>query len=148
MASLRDALTIPAGSATSIRSEQGEYIVELLSGLPITRTLETGFAYGVSAAYILSATRAPHIAVDPYEESYGNLGLANVARLGFQDPLEFVRLPSHVALPQLLARGVCVDFAFVDSHRDRIAGRDLRRVDDGMSFRERDGVPAPEDRER
>src|SRR5262245_20520777 len=61
--------------STSITSEQGEFIVEFLRSQSVTMTLETGFAYGCSAAHILSATSAPHIAIDAYEEGYGNLGL-------------------------------------------------------------------------
>jgi predicted O-methyltransferase YrrM len=112
---LYDRLVIPENRrSTSISREQGDYIFDFLNGQAVGRTLETGFAYGCSAAYILSATKAQHIAIDGYQEGYNNLGLANVARLGLADRLQFIRLPSHVALPQLLADGVAVDFVFID----------------------------------
>jgi predicted O-methyltransferase YrrM len=112
---LYDKLRIPErGRKTAIRRDQGEYIFELLHARPVRRTLETGFAYGCSAAYILSATSAPHIAVDPYEAAYGNLGVENIARLGLQDRLQLIREPSHLALPRLVAGGVRIDFAFID----------------------------------
>jgi predicted O-methyltransferase YrrM len=115
MQNIYDQLIIPEERrATSIRRDQAEYIFEFLKARPINRTLETGFAYGCSTAHIMAATAAPHIAVDAYEEGYENLGLANITRMGLQHRLQFIRLPSHVALPRLLADGVAVDFAFID----------------------------------
>ncbi len=112
---LYERLTIPADRrATSISKEEGEYIASFLSSIPIRRTLETGFAYGCSTAYILASTGAPHIAIDPYQETYRNLGLYNIAALGLQERLEVIPLPSHLALPQLLARKLSIDFAFID----------------------------------
>lgn len=113
--SIYDQLNIPShGRKTAIRRDQGEYLCDFLRSRTINRTLETGFAYGCSAAYIMSGTNAPHIAIDPYEDKYGDLGLENVAKLGFSDRLQLIRQPSHLALPHLLAAGVSIDFAFID----------------------------------
>jgi predicted O-methyltransferase YrrM len=110
-----DRLNIPEhGRKTAIRRDQGEYLCDFLGPRTIARTLETGFAYGCSAAYIMSATTAPHIAIDPYADKYGDLGLQNIAELGFQDRLQLIRQPSYLALPQLVAAGVTIDFAFID----------------------------------
>jgi predicted O-methyltransferase YrrM len=115
MTDIYDQLQIPEENRkTSINREQGEYIFEFLRARSPVRTLETGFAYGCSTAYILSATSGLHIAIDPYQESYKNLGLLNVTRLGLQHRLEFIKLPSHVALPHCLSRGTAIDFAFID----------------------------------
>ena len=99
---LYDRLNIPEhGRKTAIRRDQGEFLCEFLRGRTINRTLETGFAYGCSTAYIMSATSAPHIAT-----------------LGFQDRLQLIRQPSYLALPQLLAARTPIDFAFIDGgHR-------------------------------
>jgi predicted O-methyltransferase YrrM len=102
------------GRKTAIRRDQGEYLCEFLRSRTINRTLETGFAYGCSAAYILSGTNAPHIAIDPYAHEYGDLGLENIAKLGFRERLQLIRQPSHLALPQLAAAAVSIDFAFID----------------------------------
>ena len=99
---------------TSIEKEEGEYIFDFMKSKIIRRTLETGFAYGCSAAYIISATNAPHIAIDPYHENYDNLGLRNLTKLGLQEHLELIKLPSHIALPQLLMKGTSIDFGFID----------------------------------
>jgi predicted O-methyltransferase YrrM len=115
MESLYERLEIPEEHrSTSILPEEGELIARLLRGREIGATLETGFAYGCSAAYILSATGAPHVAVDPYAASYGEIGLRNLAALGLAGRLELIRLPSDVALPRLVERGLRVDFAFID----------------------------------
>jgi predicted O-methyltransferase YrrM len=115
MQNIYDKLTIPPEHiATSIGREEGEYIFELVGSKPVNSTMETGFAYGCSAAYILAATNAPHIAIDPYEHNYSDLGLHNIAKLGLEDRLELIKLPSHIALPQLVVRGVSVDFGFID----------------------------------
>jgi predicted O-methyltransferase YrrM len=115
MSDLYDRIVIPEDRrSTSIGREHGAFIVEFLKSRPITRTLETGFAYGCSAVHIMSATDAPHIAIDAYEDGYDNIGLANVARFGFAHRFQFIRLPSHVALPRLLSCGVAIDFGFID----------------------------------
>ena len=62
----------------------------------------------------MMATTAPHIAIDPFEEGYQNLGLLNVERFALQDRFRHIKLLSHVALPQLLEEGIRVDFALID----------------------------------
>ena len=115
MDSIYTSLDFPAQTRKSaISKEQGEYIYQFLQGKTISRTLETGLGCGCSAAYILSATRAPHIAIDPYQEAYENIGIRNIEKLGLQGRLEWIKLSSDVALPQLLSSGVKVDFAFID----------------------------------
>lgn len=115
MGALYDQIVIPEDRRkTSLTREQAAFLFEFLNGRGITRTLETGFAYGCSTVHIMKATGAPHIAIDPYEEGYENLGLANVTRLGLHANFEHVRLPSHVALPRLLERGIGIDFALID----------------------------------
>jgi len=100
--------------STSIQKAEGEFIFDFIKSKQVSRTLETGFAFGCSACYILSASDAPHIAIDPYPEVYGDLGLQNLTRLGLQDRIELIKLPSHLALPQLLMKGTTIDFAFID----------------------------------
>ena len=78
---LCDRLKIPeAKRPRSIEPAEGEFIARFLGGRPVHATLQTGCAFGCSAAYILSATRAPHIAIDPYKHKYNSLGKANSYR--------------------------------------------------------------------
>jgi predicted O-methyltransferase YrrM len=115
MQSLYNKLLIPEERRrTALQRDQAEFILEFLQHRPITQTLETGLGVGCSTAHIMTATTAPHIAIDPYQEGYDNLGLVNIAKLGLQSRFRHIKLPSHVALPRLLADGVAIDFALID----------------------------------
>ena len=115
MASLYDQLFIPEERRKpSLQREQAEFIFDFLASRLVQQTLETGFAFGCSTAHIMKATNARHIAIDPRQEGYDNIGLSNIAKLGLQPRLRHIRLRSHVALPQLLSEDVCIDFALID----------------------------------
>lgn len=106
---------IPAGDrATSIRPGEAVFINALLSHYQLTRTLEIGFAYGYSAAYILDATKAHHVVIDPNQDEYSYLGPANIGTLGWSSKLEHRPHPSHKALPELLNEGRRFQFVFID----------------------------------
>ena len=112
---LHGRLETPQGDqATSIRREEGEFVFTFLKERQITRTLEIGFAHGVSAAYILAATGAPHYAIDPYADSYGELGLKNLSALNLDTLCHLERDLAHNVLPRLLNAGKRFEFAFVD----------------------------------
>jgi predicted O-methyltransferase YrrM len=119
MINLYEQLEIPEEDRiTSIGKEHAEWMHAFLKDRDITQTIETGFAYGCSTAYIMTATNAPHIAIDPYQDKYQNLGLRNVEKLGLTAKFRFEKEPSIKALPKLLAEGVQCDFAFIDGgHR-------------------------------
>lgn len=116
---LHDALDLPQDDqATPVSRAQGRQLHDLVIAHGCKRTLEIGLGYGVSAAYVMTATGSRHIAVDPYQERYGHRGLANLRSLGLADRLVLVPEPSHVALPRLLDAGESADFVFVDGgHR-------------------------------
>ncbi len=110
-----DQLFIPEnGRPVSISREEGEYLFSFLKERQLRNTLEVGFSFGCSTAYIISATRGSHIAIDCFQAAWGDLGLANMEKLGLRQFLRFLREPSHLALPSLLREGVKVDFAFID----------------------------------
>jgi predicted O-methyltransferase YrrM len=114
-----DALEIPDQfRTTSINREEGEFIYSLLKKNGLRRTLEVGFGYGCSAAYIIAATQAKHIVIDPYQHAFGNLGLKNIEKLGFSQYLVHRKEKSYAALCQLLGVGISLEFAFIDGdHR-------------------------------
>ncbi len=100
----------------SIRKYKAEFIAQLIQKHHLKKTLETGFAYGCSAAYIIDATKSKHIAIDPSPEIWGNLGFKNLEKLGFEKYLTFIKNFSHLALPRLLEEGTRLDFAFIDGN--------------------------------
>lgn len=110
----RSLRTLDGDRATAIGHEEGEALFRLVRQGDLHRTLEIGFAYGFSAAYILSASHTVHVAIDPHSERYGELGLSNLAAVGVADRIQLEREPAHVVLPRLLADGRRFDFAFVD----------------------------------
>jgi predicted O-methyltransferase YrrM len=83
-------------------------------------SLEVGLAYGVSALFICDAlNKTPntrYIVIDlaqlghPWEGD----GLYNLKKAGYDDIIEFHNRESQLALPQLEASGLKIDFAFVD----------------------------------
>jgi predicted O-methyltransferase YrrM len=99
---------------SSIRPEQAEYLRGFVGAQGCRRTMEVGLAFGCSAAHIIDATRRLHVAIDPFQPAYGNLGLANIDRLGWAALLELRAELSRVALPRLAAEGRAFDFVFID----------------------------------
>lgn len=102
----------------SIAREQGEFIYQFISDRSITKTLEIGLAYGYSTAFIMTATKSKHYAIDPFQYKFENIGIANVQGLNLDHNLVHVEEPSHVALPRLLSEGRKFEFVFIDgAHR-------------------------------
>jgi len=104
----------PGDRQTSIRTTEAEFLCAFLRERRITRTLEVGFAYGYSAASIISATASKHVVIDPHPERYQDLGAKNLAALGFADLYELRKASSHVALPALVQEGRMFQFIFID----------------------------------
>lgn len=119
MATLDEKIYIPAHDRdTSVRKIEAEFLRAFVRNHRITRTLEIGFAYGYSAAYIMDATGSDHVVIDPNQSRYEDQGLKNIAALGFAERCHLMRMPSHSALPILLSEGKKVQFIFVDGgHR-------------------------------
>lgn len=102
----------------SLTEKQGEFIYSFLKDKDIKNTLEVGFAYGCSASYIISATRAPHIVIDPYQKNFSYRGIKNIKKLKLFKYLIHESDLSHNVLPRLLKQKTKIDFAFIDGdHR-------------------------------
>ncbi len=113
--SLYSQLEIPmAGRRISISMEEAEFIYGFLKSRKIKKTLETGLAYGCSAAHIIAATGGRHYAMDPYQKRYSDRGLKNIKRLGLDRFLSFKNSHAHTVLPELLKKGEKIEFAFID----------------------------------
>jgi predicted O-methyltransferase YrrM len=100
----------------SVRPVEGEFMHRWIKERHLSRTLEIGLAYGASACSIMSAHQGRHTCMDPFQDQYGNIGLENLASLGFSERLEFHRGFSYDVLPRLLADGRDFDFAFIDGN--------------------------------
>ena len=101
-------------SSTPIKSTEAEFIYNFVKELKLTKTLETGFAYAKSASHIIAATQSKHIAIDPFQSHYQNLGIENIKNLGFSEYLEFYNDYSHNVLPKLVTKKEKFEFIFID----------------------------------
>lgn len=108
-------LIIPADDQSSpIKSSEAAFIYDFLKEKGLTKTLETGFGYAKSASHIVAATQSRHIAMDPFQESYQQLGKQNMETLGLDPLLELHEDYSHHVLPKLLEQNENFDFIFID----------------------------------
>jgi SAM-dependent methyltransferase/predicted O-methyltransferase YrrM len=94
-------------------------IERLVRDLGLTRTLETGMAYGISTLAICSVHaergEGSHVAIDPYQSSdWGAIGLLNLRRAGLEDRVRVIEARSDEALPRLRDEGLRIDFALID----------------------------------
>jgi predicted O-methyltransferase YrrM len=112
--------SIPVHSNISV--EEGELLSRLIAERKPKVSLEVGLAFGISAMFICEVMKKAmpeprHIVIDPaqHAEAYWHgVGLANLERAGYRDFVEFIEKPSQIALPELVAAGRKIDFAFID----------------------------------
>jgi len=96
-----------------------EEIERLVRDMALTRTLETGMAYGLSTLAICSVHEergeGDHIAIDPHQSTdWGGIGRLNLKRAGLSGRAEVIEARSDEALPRLREEGVRIDFALID----------------------------------
>ncbi len=114
MPNIFEKLELPEKNS-SISKSQGEFIYSFLKDKNIKNTLEIGFCFGCSTAYIINATKSKHIVIDPYQkEIWKNIGLKNIVKLGYKKFLRFENDFSYNILPKLFQEGKRIDFAFID----------------------------------
>jgi predicted O-methyltransferase YrrM len=122
-------------SQTGIRMDDGLQIYELVRKLRPQRTLEIGFAYGVSTLYFLAALRAngfgSHVAVDPYEvEQWKGIGLMKVKEVKMESSFQFISERSHPAMAKLGDKRLTFGVIFIDgAHLYDIAFADFVLAD-------------------
>lgn len=104
----------------AVTPERGTYLFDMVRALRPERTLEVGFAYGVSTLFIAEALRrngrGRHLVIDPNEHSrFDGLGLRHLEEAGLRDLVDFHEAPAELVLPRLVSEGLRVDLAFDDS---------------------------------
>ncbi|MDH4206822.1 MAG: class I SAM-dependent methyltransferase [Desulfobacteraceae bacterium] len=104
---------------SAISKAEGEFIYSLILENEIERSIEIGFAFGISSLYICNALSQKesqhHVIIDPYQSlpPWHGIGVYNLKKAGFSF-FELVEMPSEIALPELLQRQETFDFAFID----------------------------------
>ncbi len=106
-----------------IDKAEGDFLTTLIEKYQPKKTLEVGFAYGISALYITDALakingKGHHTIIDPCQSDYfKGIGIANLKRAGI-DFYELHESVSEIALPRLLSEGRRFDLALIDGdHR-------------------------------
>jgi predicted O-methyltransferase YrrM len=104
----------------NIDRQEGDFLFQLIKSDPdITKTLEVGCAYGLSALHICSAladrTSASHTIVDPFQtKAYQGIGVLNLERSGYNF-FKLIEEPSEFALPKLASQAEgTFDLIFID----------------------------------
>jgi predicted O-methyltransferase YrrM len=104
----------------AVDAEEGAFLTRIIDAVKPRTSLEIGLAYGVSALFICEAlSRLPHparhIVMDPFQSTqWRGIGRLNVAAAGYEHLVEFHEDRSEFVLPQLLAAGTSIEFAFID----------------------------------
>jgi predicted O-methyltransferase YrrM len=112
--------TIPLHSNTSLK--QGLFLQEIFAIVQPTVSLEIGFAYGISALFILemhskSKIKDPnrkHLAIEP-DDYWGGAAMYNIRKEGLEDFLDLRRYYSDQILPKLFFEGIRIQYAYVDT---------------------------------
>ena len=105
---------------SNIDESEGAFLQQLIEEYKPKRTIEIGFAKGISSLYICSALQkipgARHTIIDPGQKSvFNNIGVANLKRAGI-DFYDFYEETSDIALPRMLSQGKKFDFGFIDGN--------------------------------
>lgn len=109
-------------SPTGLDERSASALRRLMVECGAVRTIETGFALGLSTLTIVDAALECatdvwplHTTIDPYQaKEWGNAGLVTAARAGVGDLVRCVEADSVLKLPELCAAGERFDAAFVD----------------------------------
>jgi predicted O-methyltransferase YrrM len=106
----------PLHSAISI--EEVNFISEMIASHHLSRAVEIGCAMGISSLAIADALGkvkdGAHYILDPNQRSqWNNAGINNLKRAGFQN-FTLIEDYSEFALPEMVKKGVRVDFGFID----------------------------------
>jgi predicted O-methyltransferase YrrM len=123
-----DGSTLPCWPV-GLSRERGEALRDLAITERARRCIETGFALGLSASFLLEAAlhAAPAdstsdalvVSMDPYQTlTWKGAGRRHLRDAGITTQHRFLEEPSELALPRLAAAGERFDLAFIDGdHR-------------------------------
>lgn len=111
------------GETVLIHSEtskaQCEFLQNIIRQNKFTKSIEIGFAYGISTLAIAEQIvdqKGTHLVIDKFQHKYWNgNGLDLIKQAGYFEHLQFIEEFSYIALPELLQKDLKFDFAYVDT---------------------------------
>lgn len=99
--------------------DQCEFLQKIIRENNLSKSLEIGFAYGISSLAIveeIAKNNGKHILIDKFEiSSWEGVGLDLIKQAGYFDNIEFYEDFCYIVLPKLLESGQKFDFAYIDS---------------------------------
>ena len=99
--------------------KQCKFLQKLIRENNCTKSIEIGFAYGISTLAIVEqivSHQGSHLVVDKFQYAHWNgNGLDLLTQAGYREQIEFIEEYSYIALPELLKKGQKFDFAYVDT---------------------------------
>jgi predicted O-methyltransferase YrrM len=104
-------------TSSAINGKEGHFLINIINKYNLVNILEIGFAFGISAFYILSNPKTKLTSIDPFQKSqWHNKGLELLKEYKFDSRHKLYELKSYVALPQLLEKynTSYYDFIFID----------------------------------
>ena len=108
---------VPIHSGTS--REQCAFLQEIIRKNHFSKSIEIGFAYGLSTLAIteaISEQQGHHVVMDKFQMSdWEGVGLDLLQQAGYHNQLSFYGEYCYQLLPKLLQEGRRFDFAYVDS---------------------------------
>ncbi len=108
---------IPINSETP--KDQCQFLQEIIKTNGFTKSLEIGFAFGLSTLAIIeeiAKNGGRHCVIDKFEMSgWGGNGLELIKQAGYEDSLEFYEKYCYEVLPEFMRAGRHFDFAYIDS---------------------------------
>ncbi len=115
----RETDAVPFMKMTGISIDYAQALYSTILAEKPAVVLEIGMAQGISSLAIISALleigSGKLISIDPFQSTqWANVGLDNVKRAGGSDQHELIENFDYFALPQLLERGIRIDFAYID----------------------------------
>jgi predicted O-methyltransferase YrrM len=110
--------TIKIHSHTKIG--QCQFLQQIIETNKFTKSLEIGFAFGISALAITESIMKnngqKHTIIDKFENQHWNgVGIEILEKAGFSNNFEFYEEYCYNILPRLLNNGRKFDFAYIDS---------------------------------
>jgi predicted O-methyltransferase YrrM len=113
----KDNLTINIHSNTG--KEQCQFLQRIILENKFSKSIEIGFAYGISALAIIEEIEkqnGKHVVIDKFQNSdWNGVGLDLINQAGYSEYIYFNEEYSYVTLPKLLEEGRSFNFAYIDS---------------------------------
>lgn len=104
-------------TSSAINGREGFFLINTIKKYNLLNILEVGFAFGVSAFYMLSNSKTKLTSIDPFQKSqWHNKGLELLKEYKLDKRHTLYELKSYVALPKLLEKygNNHYDFIFID----------------------------------